>query len=158
MAVAQPTLDEVTQEEASLRWPAFDAAMAWRLGSALHDRAARDGLCVAIEISVAGHVLFVSALPGATPDNAEWMRRKRNTVMRFHRSSLAMRLLCEAKGKSLHERYGLAQADYVASGGGVPILLDGTGCIGAVIVSGLPDVEDHRLIVETMRSVLAASA
>ncbi|BDA84423.1 hypothetical protein Sa4125_19650 [Aureimonas sp. SA4125] len=92
------------------------------------------------------------ALPGATPDNAEWIRRKRNTVMRFRRSSLAMRLLCEAKGQSLGERYGLADRDYVASGGGVPILLTGTGCIGAVVVSGLPDVEDHALVVSALRA------
>lgn len=158
MAISQPTLDEVTREEETLRWISFDAATAWRLGVWLHDRAMRDGLSIAIEISVAGHIVFVSALPGATPDNAEWMRRKRNTVMRFHRSSLAMRLLCETKGMPLAQRYGLVEADYVASGGGVPILVDGTGCIGAVIVSGLPDVEDHRLVVEAMRSIMAAPA
>lgn len=150
----QPVLEDVALEESQLRWPAFDADTAWRLGSWIHDRAKRDSLVVAIEISLAGHVLFVSALPGTTPDNAEWIRRKRNTVMRFHRSSLAMRLLCEAKGVPLAQRYGLAEADYVASGGGVPILIEGTGCVGAVVVSGLPDVRDHRLVVEAMRSLI----
>jgi uncharacterized protein (UPF0303 family) len=76
--------------------------------------------------------------------------------MRFHQSSLSMRLLCEAKGKTLVERYGLAEADYVASGGGVPILIEGGACVGAVVVSGLPDVEDHRLVVEAMRQILAS--
>lgn len=156
--MTKPTLDDVAREDGALRWRSFDAATAWRLGTAIHDRAVRDGLVIAIEISVAGHVLFVSALPGATPDNAEWMRRKRNTVMRFHRSSLAMRLLCELKGASLSQRYGLAEADYVASGGGVPIVIADTGCVGAVVVSGLPDVEDHRLVVETMRDLIAEQA
>lgn len=150
----QPTLESVVLEEGDLLWPGFDASTAWQLGGRLHDQAVRDDLAIAIEISVAGHVLFVSALPGATPDNAEWIRRKRNTVMRFHRSSLAMRLLCESKGTSLAERYGLAESDYVASGGAVPIKIVGTGCVGAVVVSGLPDVEDHRLVLETMRSMI----
>lgn len=158
MTSSQPSLEDVTLEESGLLWSAFDASTAWRLGSWIHDRAVRDGLVIAIEISIAGHLTFVSALPGATPDNAEWMRRKRNTVMRFHRSSLAMRLLCETKGVSLSERYGLSKSDFVASGGGVPILIKGTGCMGAVVVSGLPDVEDHRLVVEAMRSLIGELA
>jgi uncharacterized protein (UPF0303 family) len=86
------------------------------------------------------------------------MRRKRNTVLRFQRSSLAMRLVCEAKGTTLADRYGLTPADYVASGGGVPINLHGTGCIGAVVVSGLPDVEDHRFVVDAMRWMIEGEA
>ena len=145
-------LEDIASEEACLGFPAFDAQLAWRVGSWIRDRACDQNLPIAIEVSVAEHVLFHVALPGATPDNAEWIRRKRNTVMRFRRSSLAMRLLCEAKGKSLSERYGLPDRDYVASGGGVPIILTGTGCIGAVVVSGLPDVEDHALVVSALRA------
>ena len=148
--VDRPTLEDLDAEALGLGFAAFDAEAAWRLGVRLHERAVADDLKIAIEISDAGHFRFFLSLPGATPDNAEWIRRKRNTVMRFHRSSLAMRLLCERKGTSLASRYGLAEADYVASGGGVPIVLDGTGCVGAIVVSGLPDVEDHRLVVDAM--------
>ncbi|KQT48791.1 hypothetical protein ASG43_08035 [Aureimonas sp. Leaf454] len=148
-------MDDVLREEAELGFAGFDADAAWRLGVWVHDRARRDALPIAIEISVAGHVKFLSALPGSSPDNAEWMRRKRNTVTRFQKSSLALRLICEAKGVSLTERYGVSVADYVASGGGVPIVVNGTGCVGAVVVSGLPDVEDHRLVVDAMRWMLA---
>ena len=39
-------------------------------------------------------------------------------------------------------------------GGGFPITLAGTGCIGAVTVSGLPQREDHSLVVEALAHVL----
>lgn len=146
------TLEDVDRQEASLGFPAFDADLAWKVGCWIRAQAAERQLKIAVEISVAEHVLFAAALPGATPDNAFWIRRKRNTVMRFRRSSLAMRLLCEFKGKSLAERYALADGDYAASGGGVPIILTGTGCIGAAVVSGLPDVEDHALVVQALQA------
>jgi uncharacterized protein (UPF0303 family) len=33
--------------------------------------------------------------------------------------------------------------------------VQGTGCVGTVAVSGLPEVEDHRLVVETLEVLLA---
>ena len=45
---------------------------------------------------------------------------------------------------------------YAAHGGAFPILLRGTGCIGTVAVSGLPQLEDHRLVVEALEAVLAS--
>ncbi|WP_235919156.1 heme-degrading domain-containing protein [Aureimonas psammosilenae] len=151
-----PTLDELAAEMQDIVFAHFDTSTAWRLGCLIREKGDAGKLAIATEITLAGHLLFAAALPGATPDNTEWIRRKRNTVMRFHQSSLAMRLLCEAKGKSLAERYGLSETDYVASGGGVPILIRGGACVGAVVVSGLPDVEDHRLVVEAMREILAS--
>lgn len=155
--MADPTLAEVAADE-SLAFPSFDAGTAWRLGSAIRQEAATRILPVAIEVSLAGQQLFFAAMAGATPDNAEWIRRKRNVVTRFHRSSLRMRLECEAKGISLSERYGLDPRDFAASGGGFPIRLAGTGCVGVVVVSGLPDVEDHALIVAAIRTMLGEAA
>jgi uncharacterized protein (UPF0303 family) len=90
-------------------------------------------------------------LPGATPDNIEWIRRKRAVVLRFHHSSLYMRLLCEGKGVTLSARYSLPEAEFVATGGAVPILVRNVGLVGVATVSGLPDVEDHQLVVSALR-------
>jgi uncharacterized protein (UPF0303 family) len=95
-------------------------------------------------------------MPGATPDNLDWAARKRAVAVRFHRSSLAMRLEAEQRQIDFNRRYRLPEADFAASGGGVPLMLRNGTLIGAAGVSGLPDVEDHRLIVEALRSLAKA--
>jgi uncharacterized protein (UPF0303 family) len=156
--MADMTIEAIEAEERELQFPAFDAGTAWRLGARLRAAAAERKLPIAIEVGRTGQVLFFAAMAGATPDNAEWIRRKRNVVQRFQRASLAMRLSCEARGVVLATRYGLDERDYAASGGGFPIIVRGAGVIGAAIVSGLPDVEDHRLVVDAIRATIAEGA
>ena len=47
--------------------------------------------------------------------------------------------------------------DYTAHGGCFPIRVRGTGMVGTVTVSGLPQKEDHALVVETLGQVLGLS-
>lgn len=132
---------------------AFDYAVAGRLGLTLHRLATERGLPVAIEVSHGGAQVFLALLPGARPDNLEWLRRKRNTVTRFHQSSLSMRLDCAAKGVDFHARYGILPADYVASGGAVPVAVAGAGVVGCAAVSGLADTDDDALVREALAAL-----
>lgn len=145
-----PTAAQILAEEDRLQLAAFDLDAAWTLGAHLRAIAAREGLPVAIEITHGTTPVFLSLLPGATPDNTHWLRRKRATVLRFQRSSLSMRLLCEERGEAFHSRFGLNPNDFVASGGALPLRVRGTGVVGVAAVSGLPDVEDHRLVVRAL--------
>ncbi|WP_278810383.1 heme-binding protein, partial [Obesumbacterium proteus] len=74
-------------EEASLQFSLFNADTAWEIGSELKAEAEQRGVAVSIDIQLAGHTLFHYAMLGTSPDNAEWIRRKRNVVNRFHKSS-----------------------------------------------------------------------
>jgi uncharacterized protein (UPF0303 family) len=147
------TLETLAEEQNGLRLAGFDYDFAWRLGVAMHDAAAKAGHPVAITVAHGTDLVFAVLMPGATPDNLDWAARKRAVAGRFHRSSLAMRLEAEAKGHDFNRRYRLPEADFAASGGGVPLLLRGGTLIGTAGVSGLPDVEDHRLIVEALRGL-----
>jgi uncharacterized protein (UPF0303 family) len=111
-------------------------------------------LSLVVDVRRFGQPLFYAALPGTTPDNVEWIRRKSNVASRFHRSSYAIRLELEEKESSLFERYGLPVADYAAHGGSFPLRVLGAGVIGSVTVSGLPDRADHQLAVEALCSEL----
>jgi uncharacterized protein (UPF0303 family) len=149
-----PTLAELEVEQQRLQLSAFDYATAWRLGVFMQAEAAAKNMPVAIEISHGDTVVFSVLMPGATPDNPDWTRRKRAVAMRFQRSSLHMRLLCEQHGWDFSRRFRLSEADYAASGGGVPIIVRGSGVVGAAAVSGLPDVEDHALVVRALESIV----
>lgn len=147
-------LRRLARQEELLQFERFDAHTAWDLGSALVAAIGRRGAHAAVEIRLAGQLLFFYAMPGATPDNADWLRRKRNVVERFHTSSYAFKLSAEKAGHLIGERYGISHADYTASGGGFPLRVRGTGCVGFIGVSGLPQREDHGVIVEVLAACL----
>ena len=149
-----PSLDALLAEEQELQFPSFSADVAWTLGSHIYQRAKAGSLPIAIEVSRNSQQLFFAALPGATPDNADWIRRKRAVVHRFHHSSLYMSVEAEVKGRPFLQRYGLSEQDYAAAGGGFPIFVKETGCVGAVVVSGLPQLDDHRLVTEAIRETI----
>jgi uncharacterized protein (UPF0303 family) len=84
-------LEVIAKQEEELIFPKFDEETAWELGVRLRELASTRHLPVAIEIKRFGQPLFYSALSGSTPDNAEWVRRKGNMVMRFHSKFLRNR-------------------------------------------------------------------
>ena len=149
-----PTLEELADEQAGMILPSFDLASAWQLGRRIHDVAAERQLPIGVEVWFGTAPAFFSLLPGATPDNVDWVRRKSAVALRFAQSSLYMRLLCESKSVDFHARYRLPMEDFAASGGGVPIFVANVGVVGAAAVSGLPDVEDHALVISALRGLL----
>jgi len=153
MAIEQD-IERVALQEERLRFRSFDANTAWTLGSRIRTVAASRGLAVAIDIQVNGHLLFFTAMPGTTPDNIDWIRRKRNVVQHFHRSSYAIGLQMNKKQTTLTEEIGVDARDYAPHGGCFPIKLLGTGCIGTITVSGLPQRADHELIIEVLAEFL----
>jgi len=147
-------LERIAAQEKELRLPRFDAQVAWELGNLLRAMAMERGLGLVIDVRRAGQPLFYCALEGTSPDNAEWVRRKGNVVARFHRSSYAVGLTQKMKGTTLLDRYGLAVADYAADGGSFPLAVEGAGVVGSVTVSGLPQRDDHNLVVEALCALL----
>lgn len=148
-------LEEIDREEQALALVRFDAEDAWWLGCHLRDRGAAAGAPIAIEIRRAGTRLFSALLPGATQDNLGWIDRKIALVMRFERSSYAMRLKFDAAPPGAFDRFGLDLRTHVAAGGAVPIRIAGTGVIGAVAVSGLAQEEDHRYVIDALAALKA---
>jgi uncharacterized protein (UPF0303 family) len=146
-------LATITRQETELLFPHFDYDTAWRLGLALRELALSRNQFIVIDIRRFGQPhqqLFYTALAGTTPDNARWVQRKVNVVARFHRSSYAIGLQLEHENRTFTERYNLPEADYAAHGGCFPIHVKHTGIVGGITVSGLPQREDHNLVVEAL--------
>jgi uncharacterized protein (UPF0303 family) len=147
-------LATIARQEATLRFRSFDELVAWEIGCQLREVCLERQHPVVIDVRRFGHPLFFTALPGTTPDNLEWVRRKSNTVARFHRSSYGLGLELLAKGTTLEDKFGLTLETYAAHGGAFPLAVANAGIIGSVAVSGLPQRDDHELVVEVLSRVL----
>ncbi len=147
-------LKTIAMQERELHFESFGAETAWLVGCKLRADALSRGAAMTFEIQVAGRTLFLAATDGAPAGQLDWIRRKRNVVMRFGRSSYAVGLQLELDGMTIEQRHGLTLADYAMHGGGFPINLRGTGCVGTVVASGLHQRADHAMVVEAMAGVL----
>ena len=154
MADSSPSLAELAAEEAELQFAGFTNDDAWDLGSALVAAARRDGAPVAVDVSRHGHQLFHASLPGTSPDNDSWIQRKTRVVQRFGHSSLYVRQASIERGTTFEAEFGLDPALYAAHGGAFPVVVRSVGPVGAVVVSGLPQLADHRMVVAAIRAHL----
>jgi uncharacterized protein (UPF0303 family) len=155
MADPMPTLAQLAAEEEELQFGSFANDDAWDLGSALVAAARRDSAPVAVDISRHGQQLFHAALPGTSPDNDSWIQRKTRVVHRFGHSSLYVRQASIERGTTFEEEFAaLDPALHAAHGGAFPVVVRSVGPVGAVVVSGLPQLEDHRMVVAAIRAHL----
>ena len=147
-------LERLALQEQQLMFEQFDPNIAWNLGCEMQARASGLQAAVVIDISLHDRQLFYLAMPGTTPDNADWVRRKRNTVLRCHQSSYAIGLKSQLDDIGFFEKTGASLKDYTVHGGSFPIMLKNLGCIGAITVSGLPQRQDHNFVIETLAKFL----
>ncbi|MFI0720039.1 heme-degrading domain-containing protein [Streptomyces sp. NPDC021224] len=146
---------ELAEQERTLVLPRFTHDDAWRLGCLLVDLAREQGAPVVIGIRRGEQRLFHYALEGTAPDNDQWLERKTRVALRFGTSSLAVGERFRAKGTTFEASSHLDLALYAAHGGAFPLRVAGVGIIGVVAVSGLPQTEDHALIVQALTQFLA---
>jgi uncharacterized protein (UPF0303 family) len=141
---------QIARQEQELRFDSFGEEDAWSLGSLMRQVAVERSLPFVIDIRIGNRPLFYTALPGSTPENPDWVRRKVNTVYRFHKSSYRVGREYQMQGKAFDASRGIDPMDHALAGGGFPIHLKSTGVVGAVTVSGVPQRQDHEFVVEML--------
>jgi uncharacterized protein (UPF0303 family) len=140
-------------QEAVLQFKHMTEADAWELGSLMRERALSRQLPLVMEIRTGTRPLFYVALPGTTPENPDWVRRKVNTVYRFEACSYRVGLELKQRGMALDQNRGVDPLQYAAAGGGFPIRI-GDLVVGAVTVSGIPQRDDHNFVAECLATFL----
>ncbi|WMX46855.1 heme-degrading domain-containing protein [Streptomyces roseicoloratus] len=154
-------VEELAAQEARLVLPRFTYEDAWTLGTILVELARERRAPVAIDVRRGPQQLFHCALPGSSADNDAWIERKRRVVERYGVSSFLVGARFRAKGTTFEDSSRLDPDRFAAHGGSFPIAVEGAGVIGSVTVSGLPQAEDHALVVlglERLLSTYAADA
>lgn len=148
-------LNTLLRQETSLQFDRFSGAAALELGLAIVALAGARGQVVTVNVTVNGQVLFHHAMSGAVADQADWIRRKNNVVNRFGHSSYYMGVKYRLKGEAFEAIAYLDAKDYAAHGGAFPLRIRNVGAIGTITVSGLPQAEDHALVVDALQAHLA---
>ena len=155
MADDFPSVAQLAAEEQELQFSSFTNDDAWDLGCALVAAARERSAPVVVDVTRNGHQLFHAALTGSTPDNDTWIARKQRVVHRFGHSSLYVVQRSREAGITFEQQFGLDPQRYAAHGGAFPLLVRGVGPVGVVVVSGLPQADDHRMVVAALRELLA---
>jgi uncharacterized protein (UPF0303 family) len=142
------------EQERRLVFARFDYSDAWALGCLLVDLATGPDLPIAVDIRRGTQQLFHAALAGSTADNDVWIQRKVRVVQRYGASSYLVGRRLAAKGQELDAGMGVDPAAYAAHGGAFPVRVPHVGVVGVVTVSGLPQADDHALVVEALEAHL----
>jgi len=149
-------LDELRRQEEEIQFTSFTNETALAAGLALLRDASKRSKSVAIDITRGGHQPFYFARAGTSIDNCEWIKRKNRVVNRFGHSSYYMGIYLQNAGQTMEEKYLLPSSEYAAHGGAFPLIIRDVGVVGTVTVSGLPQQEDHELVVTILRQFLGS--
>ena len=149
------TSAQLLNEEQILTLPTIDLAGALEIGDIAKSLGVLRNLPIAIEVRLGDWIIYHVSLPGSTPENDWWISRKARTVMLKHHSTMYERVSAEERGVDWHKENNLPYETYAIHGGGLPIITKKDGFVGLLLISGLPQVEDHLLGVEVLTEFLA---
>jgi uncharacterized protein (UPF0303 family) len=142
-------------EEAALVLLAFDIGAALEIGQIAYELATTRGINPAIEVRIGEWIVFHASLPGTNPENDWWMGRKARVVLLTGHSSIHERVLAEETNIDWFAKHGVEEEQYAIHGGGLPINVAGKGLAGILLISGLPQIQDHLLGVDALTEYLA---
>jgi len=147
-------LKQLLQEEKQLQFTHFNENIAWEIGCWLVEYATQKELPITIDIQRGEQQLFHASRPGTSADNDEWVKRKVRLVNRFGHSSFYIGQSLESEGLRIEDKFLLPESEFAPHGGCFPIIIKDTGVIGTITVSGLPQEEDHKVVVTALRHYL----
>jgi uncharacterized protein (UPF0303 family) len=153
-----PSLEEVIEQERTLVLASASPADLYALGRLAADTAIADGLALVIQIRLGERLVFHAGAPGSSPLNDEWATRKARTAHLFQKSSMRVQLSHQQDGVDFEAKHRLPMDRYSISGGCFPLSVAGTGFVGSMAVSGLPQTEDHAFIVRILGEHITGSA
>ena len=146
---------ELLQEEQLLLLNSFKLADAIEIGEIAKTFGVIRTLPIAVEVRLGDWIVYHASLPGSKPENDWWMSRKARVVMLKHHSTMYERVSAEERGVDWHKENSLLDETHAIHGGGLPLITKDDGFVGVLLISGLPQVEDHLLGVEVLTEFLA---
>jgi len=142
-------------ETATLILPSLSQGEALEIGEIAASIGRDRNLPIAIEVRLKNWVVYHASLPGSSEENDRWIARKARVVLATEHSTMFERVLAEEQGVDWYAVKGLPEENHAIHGGGLALNVKGVGFVGILLISGLPQVEDHLLGVEVIAEYLA---
>jgi uncharacterized protein (UPF0303 family) len=145
---------QLLEEEEVLKLPSLTNIDALEIGEIAAALGKQRKLPVAIEVRIGEWVVFHASLEGSKPENDWWIGKKVRVVMMKKHSTMYERVLAEELGIDWHKENRVRDDTHAIHGGALPLITP-SGFAGILIISGLPQVEDHLFAVEVLTEFLA---
>ncbi len=149
------TSSQLMSEEQILTLPSLDLTGALEIGEIAKSLGQIKNLPIAVEVRLLDWIIYHASLPGSKSENQWWIDRKARVVMLKHHSTMYERVSAEERGVDWHKENNLLDETHAIHGGGLPLITKDEGFVGILLISGLPQVEDHLLGVEVLTEFLA---
>jgi uncharacterized protein (UPF0303 family) len=146
---------DLLNEEKLMILPFINLKTALEIGEIASSLGLLRNLPIAIEVRLGDWIIYHASLPGSTVENQWWIDRKARVVMLKHHSTMYERVSAEERGVDWHKENNLLDETHAIHGGGLPLITKSEGFVGVLLISGLPQVEDHLLGVEVLTEFLA---
>ncbi len=143
------------EEQIKLTLPALTITDALEIGEIAKFFGQANSLPIAVEVRIGDWIVYHASLPGSSPENDWWIGRKARVVKLKQHSTLFERVFAEERGVDWHKENNLLDETHAIHGGGLPLITKSDGFVGALLISGLPHVEDHLFGVKVLTEFLA---
>ena len=143
------------EEERKLILPPLTISDALEIGEIARLFGQDRSLPIAVEVRLGDWTIYHASLPGSTVENQWWIDRKARVVLLKHHSTMYERVSAKERGVDWHKENNLLDETHAIHGGGLPLITKNEGFVGVLLISGLPQVEDHLLGVEVLTEFLA---
>ena len=149
------TTKQLLDEEQFFTFDNLTPANALEIGEIAKSLGVLKSLPIAVEVRLGDWIVYHVSLPGSTVENQWWIDRKARVVTLKHHSTMFERVNAEERGVDWHKENNLLDETHAIHGGGLPLITKDQGFVGVLLISGLPQVEDHLLGVEVLTEFLA---
>jgi hypothetical protein len=141
-------------EAKTLQLSSLTQSQALEIGAIAQSIGLERSLPIAVEVRMKDWIVFHASLAGSDKENDWWISRKARVVNLTGRSTMHERVIAEEQGIDWYAEKGLDEELYAIHGGGLALNVLGLGLTGALIISGLEQVADHKLGVEIVTRFL----
>jgi len=149
------TSSVLLEEEMRLTLPSLTVTDALEIGEIAKLFGQDRSLPIAVEVRLGDWIIYQASIAGSTAENQWWIDRKARVVKLKKHSTMFERVSAQERGIDWHKENNLLDETHAIHGGGLPLITKSEGFVGVLLISGLPQVEDHLLGVEVLTEFLA---